>query len=759
MQPNKSAGWHPENLDLTTCDREPIHIPGSIQPYGVLLVLQPPHLTIVQCSDNTQAVLGIPPEKLLENPIDALIGAENLQTIRDVLQTDGDFTTLNPLPINAHYRAILHHTPGGRLVCELEPTLPEPLDTAMLYKQVQRAIRRMRQADSLATLCAVAAQEIRRTSGFDRVLVYQFDATWNGSVVAEDKQDALETYMNLHFPASDIPRQARALYVQNPIRLIHANDYTPAQMLSVEDAPHPLDMSFAQLRSVSPIHREYMRNMGVSASMSVSVLLGGDLWGLIACHHTTPRIVSYDVRAACELLGQVLAVQIAERTAAANRHRQAHAEQVLTQLVEAMSGQEENEGFVSGLVARHPSVLELVEADGAAVYFGGTAHTLGAAPDADDIAAIADWLQHHTRANVFQTASLARLEPTFTHLKDTVSGLLAICISHAQGDYIFWFRAEQVKSVQWGGDPTKRALDSDGTGRVHPRKSFAAWQEVVALEAVPWQDWEVQIAGRLRTIIVDTVLRLSGELRLRADILSKLNEELNRSNDELDSFAYVASHDLKEPLRGIHNYAAFLLEDYGDLLPDDGTDKLRTLMRLSQRMEALVNALLEFSRVGRLELDLVETDANALVADVLDTLSYRIKETNTTVQVHPLPGIYCDPVRVSEVFANLIANGIKYNDSDAKQIEIGALPPTDNTPGAVTFYVRDNGIGIPAKHHDTIFRVFKRLHGRNRYGGGTGAGLTIVEKIIERHGGRMWLASEVGQGSTFYFTLPGASAR
>jgi signal transduction histidine kinase len=234
--------------------------------------------------------------------------------------------------------------------------------------------------------------------------------------------------------------------------------------------------------------------------------------------------------------------------------------------------------------------------------------------------------------------------------------------------------------------------------------------------------------------------------------LARSNEELHQSNKELDDFAYIASHDLKEPLRGIHNFASFLLEDYADKLDEEGRAKLETLTRLTRRMELLIDSLLHFSRLGRVDLAIDRVDLNEVVADVLDGLGITLKQDRIEVRIpRPLPTVRADRARVGEIFHNLVVNAMKYNDKETKWIEIGYLDPEGGHPPV--FYVRDNGIGIQEKHFDAVFRIFKRLHSRDKYGGGTGAGLTIVKKIIERHSGKIWVESTYGEGTTFYFTL------
>jgi signal transduction histidine kinase len=245
------------------------------------------------------------------------------------------------------------------------------------------------------------------------------------------------------------------------------------------------------------------------------------------------------------------------------------------------------------------------------------------------------------------------------------------------------------------------------------------------------------------------------ERRRAEQELEERNAELHRSNQDLDDFAYIASHDLKEPLRGIHNFAVFLLEDYGERFDEEGRSKLETLTRLSRRMEVLIDSLLHFSRLGRVDLAIDDVDLNEVVAEVVDSLSINLQENGVEIRMpRRLPVVRCDRVRVRELLYNLIINALKYNDKAEKWIEIGTIRTRESgAANPPAFYVRDNGIGIQEKHFDAIFRIFKRLHGRDKFGGGTGAGLTIVKKIVERHNGRIWVDSTYGEGTTIYFTL------
>ncbi|MDJ0568188.1 MAG: ATP-binding protein [Pleurocapsa sp. MO_192.B19] len=431
---------------------------------------------------------------------------------------------------------------------------------------------------------------------------------------------------------------------------------------------------------------------------------------------------------------------------------------IQSQFIETISAAKDLE---QSLIKNPQYLLDLVGADGVALFFGEDVTLLGNTPNRDFIAELLPWLETKFDGDIiYETNSLGQVYPAAEEHRATASGLLALLISRIQKTFIIWFRPEVIQTVNWAGNPNQPvARDEDGTLLLSPRTSFAMWKETVRGKSLPWKPCEVEAALELRSSIVGIVLR-------KADELTQVNKELARSNTELDAFAYIASHDLKEPLRGIYNYSSFLIEDYGEVLDEEGVDKLNTLMRLTHRMEDLINSLLHYSRLGRAELQLRSVDLNDLVAGVLDVIKASARDTQVEFKIPCyLHTVKCDRTQVNELFTNLISNGIKYNQKKQKIIEIGYLDSDDpiviqkmleyseNTPAKTIFYVRDNGIGIREKHLESIFRIFKRLHGQKKYGGGTGAGLTIAKKIVERHGGEIWVKSVYKEGSTFYFTL------
>jgi len=740
-------------VDLSNCDKEPIHIPSSIQPHGVLLALHPAELTILQVSNNTFTFLGIHPERLINQNLDTVLDTEQITLLQDCLASN-ELHIANPIEISItvndktiDFDGIIYRS-HKIIILELEPS-PSDKNHAFFrfYHLVKLAILRLQAATNISEISQILAKEVKKITGFDRVMIYRFDENWNGTVIAEEKPEYLTSYLGLCYPASDIPQQARKLYTDNCLRIIPNSHYQPVTIIPTNNPinSQPLDLSKSILRSVSPLHIEYMQNMGVTASMSISLIKNQKLWGLIACHHQSPKYIPYEIRSACEFLGQMTSVEMSAKEDSEDTESKIKVKSVHSKLVEYMSAEN---NFTDALVQYEPNLLHLVNATGAVVCIHGQYSTVGNIPNHPDIDKLIEWLNQNLHEEIFYTNSLATVYPEAEKLRDVASGLIVLSISKSQKNYILWFRPEVVQTVNWGGNPHKPVeVTTNGSVRLSPRKSFELWKETVLLKSLPWKSYEINAALELRSAIIGVVLQ-------KADELAQLNIELERSNKELDAFAYIASHDLKEPLRGIHNYSNFLMEDYGEILNAEGKEKLITLIRLTQRMEDLIDSLLHFSRLGRADISMQATNLNDVLHRVLDMLSIRIEESGVEIRIpRPLPTVYCDRVQLGEVFSNLITNAIKYNDKPNKWIEIGYL---DHPTKQITFYIQDNGIGIREKHFESIFRIFKRLHGPSKYGGGTGAGLTIAKKIVERHGGQIWLDSAYGEGSIFYFTLKGA---
>jgi two-component system, chemotaxis family, sensor kinase Cph1 len=764
-------------VSVTNCDDEPVQTPGCIQGHGLLLALRPSDLVVTQASDNWGRWTGTGATSLLGQALSSVLGVLAAQRVQEMVNNEvlennplyvltaklpGAADKLPPLDISVHLA-------DGVLLLELEPTGRDDAATAVqtdYYSVVKKTLVRLKTAASLAEFCEVAAQEVRRITQLDRVMIYRFHADDTGEVLADAHREDLHSWLGLRYPASDIPKPAREIFKRLGVRPLPDVDAQMCEMLPLlnPDTGRPLNMTYCALRGASVMYTEYLRNMGVAASLTMPILRNGELWGLIACHHHTATSLPYPIRAAAEFLGQITSLEI--ESAEGREHLQYRLR--LDAAHHAVLAQASTDGNLLGLTQGEPSLLDGINAQGVAVSEQGRWVTAGKTPPEHELDALVEWLGAHAELRaegrpVYAFDALAKANPAAQALADTASGLLAIPISQrAQGDWVMWFRPEQVQTFRWGGNPHEKPSVVGPHGlRLTPRKSFDTWQEQVNGRSMPWKAVEIEAALKLRLLLLDIVVS-------RAEELALLNTNLLRSNDELDAFAYVAGHDLKEPLRGIHKYAHQLVEDAkaGRALDERGRERVESLLRLTVRMDSLLDALLHFSRVGRLSLEQEEAALDEVLAEAMEMLGGRLEESGIKVRVpKPLPSLRCDRIRVREIFANLVANAAKYNDKAERWVEVTCLAPEaawpvvsraglqDSAGGQPVFCIRDNGIGIEERHRERVFLMFKRLHPRDAFGGGSGAGLAIVKKLVEQHQGRLWFESVPGSGTSFFFTL------
>lgn len=500
------------SVDFTNCEKEPIHISGAIQQHGVLFALEETALTILQVSQNVFDFFHVSADALLNQPLATLFEPSQIQILRQSLFVD-DLQAVNPLKLTTQsngkekvFDGILHRS-DGLLILELEDaTLTESTSAAALYSHLRIAIPRLSHASNLQETCKILAQEVRTITGFDRVMVYQFDEHWNGTVLAEEKLASLDSFLTLRFPASDIPRQARQLYLKNWLRLIANVEYQPSTLTPVLNplTQQPLDLSLSVLRSVSPMHIEYLKNMGVHASMSISLIKENVLWGLVVCHHLTPKYISHEIRTASEFLGQIVSALLSAKQ---DNEAHEHEMQVKSMLMQLLANVAREENALDGLKKYGDDITAMVHAQGLAICTEEQYHTLGQVPAEKDLKEITAWLAANNTDDVFHTASLAETYSNAETIKQTASGILAIRISKVQGGYILCFRPEVVQTVNWGGDPNALAEAAQHTTGLHPRKSFELWKETIRSTALPWQACEIEAAGELRTAIVDMMLR------------------------------------------------------------------------------------------------------------------------------------------------------------------------------------------------------------------------------------------------------------
>lgn len=505
---NLSDGIEPE-VDLTNCDREPIHILGRVQAFGGLISMSSDWI-VNHASTNIEHMLGRPAEALIGLPVTECVHEPALHDIRAKLQLLSSEDAVERIfglqlqESGALYDVAVHRS-GRSIVVEIEPHDPNERTDYMSY--VRPMIDRIGSADSVEMLCDTAARQLRALIGFDRVMVYRFEDDDSGTVIAEALTTGMEPFKGLRYPATDIPKQARALYKRNLLRIIaDSSDEGHKIIPATNPDGEPLDLSLSTTRAVSSIHLEYLRNMGVSASLSVSIIKRGKLWGLFACHNDTPKTVSYGVRTAAELFAQLFSFvldqkevdeQVEERTRARVLH-----DQLMAQIAEQSSISENFETITD-------AIGSVVPFDGVVGWIDGQYKAKGSVPSQAEFLELVRFLNTITASQIYASKKLSSVYPAAEQFADRAAGLLVLPVSRTPRDYIVLFRREVAQSVQWAGNPDKPVEVGPNGIRLTPRKSFEAWQEIVRLESEPWTEIEIQAAEALRMTLLEVILRMT----------------------------------------------------------------------------------------------------------------------------------------------------------------------------------------------------------------------------------------------------------
>jgi two-component system, chemotaxis family, sensor kinase Cph1 len=724
--------------DLEICASEPIRIPGSIQPHGSMIVLDAGTLIVTQASANVGTFVGL----------DLRVGEglpEELRSLRDAIErkaADADEERFQEaLEIGGRTLTVLMHANAqGRLIIEFEQRGErEEQAIEALFVRLQAFSQSLldHSMDDLTAAARQTAVFVQAITGFDRALVYRFDPEWNGHVIAQANNGELPNYLGLRFPSKDIPPQARELYRTNRLRLIPSASYEPVPLVPAVDSElnAPLDLSLAALRSVSPVHLEYMRNMGTGSSMSVSILVDGALWGLVACHSRNAHSVSANVRAAADFAVQAFSARVSAHARLEDASLRVALSALQGRLLAVMA--EENE--LSAALARGESeLLSYADATGAALAMDDEVIVFGAAPHAAEVETMVEFLESTGRQE-FYTDHLGAQMPGAERFAEQASGLLAVRISELYPHWLIWFRPEVIRTVTWGGDPHMVVRES---GRIHPRQSFQSWQDQERGKSTPWREAELDAARNLRNAIVGIVLR-------KAEVLANLSESLQRSNKELEAFSYSVSHDLRAPFRHIVGYSE-LLKGRSNNLDAKSRHYLDSISESALAAGRLVDDLLNFSHLGRTQLALKNVDMDKIVSEVRHSTTRLIEQRQIEWDVAALPIARGDPTLIRQVWQNLIDNAVKYTArEEVSRIAIRGWRDGDE----ICYQISDNGVGFDMAYLGKLFGVFQRLQ-RTEDFQGTGIGLALVRRIIDRHKGRVWAEGSVGEGATFGFSLP-----
>lgn len=495
-----------KNYDSEFCGNVPLNFINSIQPYGFLLVLHPSTLEIVQLSENIEEIIGSPFSTFLNKSISEFIPQKEMEGIKEKLFREGrkQSISISFTWQNTPCFAIVHFQ-ERQILLEVEKTPSTLSDFSSLYQEIRYVVAMMKETSTLEEVVKTACKEIKRLSGFDKVMIYQFNKDWNGLVVAEEAEPDMDLYLGLWFPASDIPKQARELYLKNPFRWIPDSSYVPVKF---QPLLNPIsftftDLSPCNLRGVPSVHLEYLKNMKVGTSMSTPIIKNDQLWGLITCHNKAPRTLHYDVRCAIELLSNIISAQISSKQKEKSLILSTQLETVQTKLFKQMIAAP---SFEEGLLSPSGFLLQLLDITGAAILYKDDIKTTGNVPPISQLKEIAFWLKINNVDKVYATENIEPALDLKAQYKDIASGMIAIPISLRKGDYILGFRPEVVQTVEWGGNPNNAINFEEDKKTYHPRHSFTIWKETVSHSSNSWQEATLKAAEDLQKSILEITL-------------------------------------------------------------------------------------------------------------------------------------------------------------------------------------------------------------------------------------------------------------
>ncbi|MGK7941248.1 MAG: ATP-binding protein [Crocosphaera sp.] len=754
---------------VTEISQDCLVFPNAIQEQGVLFVLKEPELEIIQVSDNTEQFFGVSARDLLKKTLNKIFRQSEIDIICDRLQQD-NLEWYNSIKLLLYcdkksevFEGVLRRQPEG-LILELEVTgYPYQTPNLSFYHLFRSCYARIKQGKNSRELAQKLAYEIRYITGFERVMVYRFKEDNSGVVIAEEKAPTLNSFLDLHFPATDIPPGARELYHQNLLQLIsNVNAQTVALIPNINPLTNkPLNLSLSSLRSFSPCHVEYLKNMGVSASMSLGLIKDNKLWGIIACHNYLPKYISYEVRKICEFLAE----SVIDHLLTAQKTENWEHGDIIKQLQIYLKTPVKNEThLLTRLVYQEEqSLLNLVNATGAALCYGDSINLVGKTPHKSAIRELIIWLEEHHKEKSFATNTLSKVYPHGETIKTEASGLLAISIVLNNISYhILWFRTEVVQTVEWAGDPNQSlSFDDNGKIKLSPRQSFEIWKETVKATAIPWQAFEQEAAEKLRDILLLAALEFS---HTAMETAAQKAKAANRAKSE---FLANMSHELRTPLNAILGFAQVMRRSH--TLDTEHQENLSIITRSGEHLLTLINQVLDLSKIeaGRIIFNKTEFDFYRLLDDLDDMFQFKADEKRLQLLFERSPDlpqyIRTDQVKLRQVFINLLNNALKFTEEGGVSVRVRGETLTfgdgnqtkeiDSLDRTIIVEIEDTGHGISQEELDHLFEPFVQSQSGKDHQEGTGLGLPISRKFVQLMGGELTVNSELERGTIFRFHI------
>jgi light-regulated signal transduction histidine kinase (bacteriophytochrome)/CheY-like chemotaxis protein len=739
------------NEALQRCAAEPIQYVNAIQRHGVLLGIDDTGV-LRMASDNL--------EHIFSRSAAASIGfhASQLLSTKAFAEAQATLAQARPgrtVPIELEVSCAENvidlsgaiHRADELMIVELKPSSKEKAATVMrLFSAVRESLWTFDQNIDIDGYCQYVAEETHKISEFDRVKIYRFDSRWNGEVIAESGNGVLPSLLHHHFPASDIPPQARALYVKNLVRLLADTDAPTVPVIPALNplTGRPIDLSLSTFRAISPIHIEYLRNMGVRSTITVSLMHEGRLWGLIACHNATPKFVDSHLRDAIEFIGKSVSLKLGALESAARLNSMEGVRQRLQNLTEIVRGSSDIDLVIRQFQSDY---LSLAAANGSYISVDSGSYVIGEVPATNDLLPLIAWLQQQEFTHgVFVTDNLGSCYPPARNFAAVASGLLVLDLDNKRRNLILWFRSEVVRNIPWAGNPEGRVVTDAQGPRIDPRRSFAVWLETARGYSEPWRNSSIDAVKLFSFSVVQMLMH-----RVQQRV-----ETADAANKAKSGFLANMSHEIRTPMNAIIGLT-YLCEQTS--LNQQQRDYLEKIDASANNLLRILNDILDFSKIeaGRLAIEETTFDLARIIDSVATVTAIQAEEKDIEFvvdMVHDCPSfVVGDPLRLEQVLINLTSNAVKFTHKG--EIVMTACTCADSDDSVtVRFTVADTGIGMNEEALSRLFQPFQQADNSiTRNYGGTGLGLSICRHLVEMMGGAIEVKSTLGEGTQFSFTI------
>ncbi|MDR6462912.1 ATP-binding protein [Chryseobacterium sediminis] len=727
-------------MNFIECHEEPIHIPGSIQSFGYLIGIDAESHTITFFSRNISDIFDIGSSqelfgrKLTDFPesFQSIIDSE-IYTSLDKFTRRKNETYFDKVFIGdteyhfSVFRSELY------IFMEFEEVLINP------NKRISNKYDNFYIIDNEKELWNHLLETLSKVVNYDRMMVYKFMIDGSGKVIAEKKNENMESFLGLHYPESDIPKQARDLYLKKRKR-IFSNVYADTVPILSKSSEN-IDLTFSASRGMSPVHGQYLKNSGVASSFSVSIIIDDHLWGLVTCQNVEPKHIDLEDRVQAGIFTALAANAYSSFKSKSELNYRLELNEKVSQLKTEFL---KHNNLFDSLIECKTEIRNLPEADGLAIVSDENIITDGKTPNPESIRRIVQWAQENTNEKIYVSRNFLKEYGDKLDLSEDAAGIVIYFIERDKNEMLIWFRKEFDEHINWAGNPEKKVEVFSQNGEekqmISPRTSFRIFTENIKGNSKRWNSRNVSAVQAVRDLILETSHK-------NYNAIKRLNDELKKVNDELDSFSYTISHDLGTPLTVMKLNAQMLL---GNLTDDSvkSKTKINTIIEEIDNMAEMMHDVLQLSRAKHSEIQL----ENLKTAHTIEKISQNAKMTygspNSEIIIKECPDVLADKTMLHQVFLNIINNAVKYSShKDLPKVEIEGTED-DQT---IIYRISDNGIGIPEEEKHKMFKIFNRMDNAKKFKG-NGVGLSIVHRIMKRIGGNVDYESS-SEGTSFILTF------